>query len=351
MPTAPSEGDFLTQTGSTIFLPTPTTNGSMPDLSDTLMTSTGGSGSGVLATLQFQVIAPCTNTPIKLQNIVLLEPNPIGTMAGTPNPEITPTSTSATAAVTLAGGGPPVANAGNNQVVLINTPVTFNGSKSLSSGNNPTYTWSFFDGAQKTLDGVVASYTFTTEGTYAVSLTLQDSLGSSNSTIAVAVVSKVGPVANITLQGVTGQSALVDQVITFNGVQSYAPGGETIQSYLWKMGDGSQTMNTSITSHTYTAAGTYNVSLTVTDADGNTDTASVTINVVQTSTSAPTPSSSAHTTPSPSQSQDTTPQPTPTQTQIPIQQSESLPTSVLAILVLMTLFVFGGSFFWLRKRT
>jgi len=57
------------------------------------------------------------------------------------------------------------------------TQVILNGSNSLSTGQNAVYTWSFFDGTSKTLNGMVTNYTFNLPGNYNVTLTVQDSLG------------------------------------------------------------------------------------------------------------------------------------------------------------------------------
>jgi PKD repeat protein len=55
----------------------------------------------------------------------------------------------------------------------------------------------------------------------------------------------------------------VDEVVTFDGTGSSDPDGDIV-SYEWSFGDDS-TGTGETTSHSYTAAGTYNISLTVTD--------------------------------------------------------------------------------------
>jgi PKD repeat protein len=243
---------------------------------------------------------------------------------GTPNPTITPTSDSCTAAVTLVINGEPVANAGQDQVVHQGTLVIFNASNSVSSGSNPIYTWSFIDGTPKILEGMIANYTFNRPGKYTVTLTLQDSLGTDNSTVIITVLSNTKPIAKITLQGITAeQSASVEQSITFSGSESYEPGNGTICSYLWNMGDGIGIGTGQTITYAYALPGTYNVTLTVFDANDNNATTSTIINVVQSSS------------PSPSYS----------------QQSFSLPPAILAILLLVTITVLVGAIFWLRKRT
>ncbi|MCD6434439.1 MAG: PKD domain-containing protein, partial [Candidatus Diapherotrites archaeon] len=69
----------------------------------------------------------------------------------------------------------------------------------------------------------------------------------------------------------TPENATVDETITFNASSSYDPDG-TIVSYEWDFGDGNITNTThEILNHSYSEAGSYEVTLTVTDNDGATD--------------------------------------------------------------------------------
>jgi PKD repeat protein len=65
-----------------------------------------------------------------------------------------------------------------------------------------------------------------------------------------------------------------DHTCTFDGSGSWTGSGEIV-SYRWDFGDGTTGSNNTIT-HTYTAAGTYGVTLTVTDSTGATATRSTT---------------------------------------------------------------------------
>jgi PKD repeat protein len=348
----PTEGPFLSQSGGTTFIPTAAGKGKIPDISDTLLSQNSSSGSGVLATLQFQVIAPCAGTQVKLTNIALEGPTDISTGVA---PDITPTLTTASASVSLSVGGAPVANAGINQTVIPGTNVVFNGTNSVSTGTNPSYSWTFNDVTPQTLSGVVANYTFNNVGQYVVTLTVQDSGGSSNATIIVNVLTVSAPVAKISVTGLNGQEqAAVGQALAFSANGSYVPGNGTIQYYYWTFGDGSPAANITQSSgitHAYSSQGSFTVDLTVfaTDGKSGNDTTTITVGQGGTNTSAnptSTPSSSSN---QPTRSS----QPNQNSNSGPDSSSQgsSLPSSILAILILITIAVLVGSTFWLRKRT
>ena len=69
---------------------------------------------------------------------------------------------------------PPVADAGTDQNVLINTTVSFDGSGSTDDGTI-SYEWNF--GNTATSSGVTSTHTYTATGTYTVTLTVTDDEG------------------------------------------------------------------------------------------------------------------------------------------------------------------------------
>jgi hypothetical protein len=75
---------------------------------------------------------------------------------------------------------------------------------------------------------------------------------------------------------------------TFNASGSYDNDGQ-IDNYVWDFGDGSRSQGTQLTSHTYTADGTYDVMLTVTDDGGLTSTLTqpVVVNSISTNSNVP----------------------------------------------------------------
>lgn len=87
----------------------------------------------------------------------------------------------------------PIANAGPDQTVGEETPITFDGSASTDNVNIANYVWSFIDITPQTLTGVNPTYTFATPGTYIVTLNVTDAAGSSDTdTVQITVLLQVG---------------------------------------------------------------------------------------------------------------------------------------------------------------
>ncbi|MFE4467796.1 PKD domain-containing protein [Leifsonia sp. NPDC056824] len=140
--------------------------------------------------------------------------------------------------------------------------VNVDGSASTDSdGTIASYSWNFGDGSVVT--GPTASHTYLQGGSYNVSLTVTDNQGATNTTSqGVSVTApppNQPPVASFT-------SSATYLAASFDGTSSSDPDG-TVASWAWDFGDGS-TGAGSTASHTYAAAGTYQVKLTVTDNMG-----------------------------------------------------------------------------------
>ena len=137
-------------------------------------------------------------------------------------------------------------------------------------GSVASYAWSFGDGGSAS--GVTATHRYAAGGTYAVSLTVTDDKGATDTTTRQVAVSapNAAPRATavVTANGLT---------INANGSSSTDPDG-TIASHAWTFGDGDSS-SLADASHTYAAAGTYDVTLTVTDDDGATDRATQQVTV------------------------------------------------------------------------
>jgi len=167
----------------------------------------------------------------------------------------------------------PIADAGPPITAMVGDSVSFDGSASNDAdGTIASYTWDFGDGS--TGSGVTTTHTYNVVGTYTVTLTVKDNLGATASDTTTATIK-----ANQPPEAHAGSSRniFVGHIVTFNGYLSNDPDG-TIVSYVWDFGDGLSASG-SLVQHTYSAKGTYTVTLTVTDNKDATDTASITIKV------------------------------------------------------------------------
>lgn len=155
------------------------------------------------------------------------------------------------------------------QVNGTSDPATFNFDGSFSSGYGLSYSWSFGDGNGG--GGSQAQHTYSSDGTYNVSLTVTDSAGQTSYSSQSVTVFVPTPYASF------GTNQAGDPaVFAFDASSSYGHG----LSYSWDFGDGNSGSGINPT-HQYQANGTYTVTLTVTDEIGQTSQAqtSVTISV------------------------------------------------------------------------
>jgi len=161
-----------------------------------------------------------------------------------------------------------------------------------TSTNSPTsWMWTFGDGGTSTLKN--PSHTYTTAGSYTVSLTVTNSGGSNTLTRTnyITVTSAIPPNASFTGSPTSGVAPLT---VTFTDVSTNSP-----TSWAWTFGDGG-TSTLKNPSHTYTTAGAYTVSLTVTNSGGR-STASMT-NYITVPAPTPTPTPTPSPAPAPASS-------------------------------------------------
>lgn len=156
--------------------------------------------------------------------------------------------------------------------------VAFDASTSTDvEGPIADYTWNFGDGQTGT--GVSPTHVYDTAGTYTVTLTVKDggSLTSSVSHDVIARNPNVVPTAAFT--------ETKDFLALAVDASSSTDSDGTISGYSWNFGDGANATGATAT-HTYTASGTYDVSLTVTDDRGGSATTTKSI-VVEAANVAP----------------------------------------------------------------
>jgi len=125
----------------------------------------------------------------------------------------------------------------------------------------------------------VSAHTFATAQTFVVNLVVTDSAGRTNSKNFPVTVAIAQPTVLITA---SPSSPAIGQTVSFNSNgTTYYPGSSS-GTFAWTFGDNSAiTAQNSVANptHSYTAAGTYSVSLSVTDSKGRTGVGTVTVTV------------------------------------------------------------------------
>lgn len=162
--------------------------------------------------------------------------------------------------------------------VLITTPVAsftrspLSGATPLTvtftdtSANTPTtWLWNFGDGTTATTQNT--SHTYTTAGTYTATLTATNSAGSHSTSQNISVTIP----AVVSSFTVSSSSALTSTVVAFTDTSTNTP-----TAWLWNFGDGA-TSTLQNPTHAFSAAGTYQVTLTATNTSGGTASAPTTM--------------------------------------------------------------------------
>lgn len=163
---------------------------------------------------------------------------------------------------------PPVAQITPVPITILGHPTTFDGSVSSDSdGTIASYHWDFGDGTSG--DGVTANHTYVSAGTYQVTLTVTDNAGAVATATATARVD-APPVARIA----PVPTVILGETAAFDGSASSDSDG-TVVIYQWNFGDNASGSGSQAT-HTYSASGTFQVTLTVTDDAGATGAVAVT---------------------------------------------------------------------------
>jgi hypothetical protein len=117
---------------------------------NSVLTDTGASGSGTLATLYFQILSPCVETSVLLSNITLYEPNKSDDKIGTLPTPIIPVSDSVSGFVSLILPGVQMQMLARVKRFLRGQQLPWMLQISFFR-RKPTYTWSFVDGTLKHL--------------------------------------------------------------------------------------------------------------------------------------------------------------------------------------------------------
>jgi len=186
------------------------------------------------------------------------------------NGAITTESTS----VAIANNLPPIANAvASSSSGKAPLAVSFDGGGSTDDdGNVVSWDWNFDDGNTNT--GEVAVHAFTAVGTYQVELTATDDNGDTDTTTVTVQVN--APVPPVAVANATPDGTKAPLGVLFSSAGSIDNDG-SILGYSWDFDDGSALSTSVNPSHLFTAAGTFEVTLTVTDDDFLTTSATLTV--------------------------------------------------------------------------
>ncbi len=157
---------------------------------------------------------------------------------------------------------PPVADAGGNYTGSVGVAVEFDGSGSSDpDGTIVSYAWDFGDGSTSTDES--PTHTYTSAGTFDVTLTVTDDGGATDTDQVTATISASGNLPPVVDPGgpYTGG---VGQPISFDASNTFDPDGDPL-IFMWVFARGTPPVFGETATHTWDAAGDYTVILTVTD--------------------------------------------------------------------------------------
>jgi len=159
----------------------------------------------------------------------------------------------------------PVANFTYSNTTCLGQQVNFTDLTQANGGGSiQIWAWTFGDplsGANNNSTLQNPTHSFTTAGTFTVTLTVTSSSGCVNTYTAPPITINALPTANFTYT-----SACEGSPTTFTD-GSTTPGSTTIVSYAWLFGDGG-TSNSQSPQHIYSTYGNYSVTLTITNSNG-----------------------------------------------------------------------------------
>lgn len=166
----------------------------------------------------------------------------------------------------------PIADFTPSSPTCITKTVTFTDASLPNSGSLNKWTWNFGDGSAPVVatTNTPQTHTYTTAGTYNVTLQVETDKGCVSIVTSKQVVVSPLPVPGFVLPG----NCVNDPITQFTDTSSIADGTQSQFTYLWNFGDANATAGNPNTStiknatHKYTATGNYNVTVTVTSNNG-----------------------------------------------------------------------------------
>ena len=184
---------------------------------------------------------------------------------------------------------PPVADASGPYTGTEGSPITLNGSGTYDpEGRVISYEWDLDnDGVYDDATGVTPAYTWKDDYSGSIGLRVTDAGGAISTATTAVTINNVPPIVEA---GADINNAIASTPLNFSG--SFTdPGQLDTHTIVWNFGDGSPTVNGTLTpTHTYISSGNYTVTLTVSDDDGGVGTDTLAANVIS-----PTPSTTTYT--------------------------------------------------------
>jgi PKD repeat protein len=157
--------------------------------------------------------------------------------------------------------------------------ITFNAEASRAAAGRHivSYDWSF--GTGQTSSGITVGFAYSAPGTYQVTLTVTDDAGNPGTTTQSVTIGGTGGLQAV-LKVSPPNGGTTATVFQFDGAES-TRGANPIVQYRINFGDNTPDYISTVplTTHQFTAAGTYQVSLQVTDSAGRTSVARISVGV------------------------------------------------------------------------
>ncbi|MBN1580413.1 MAG: PKD domain-containing protein [Anaerolineae bacterium] len=131
-------------------------------------------------------------------------------------------------------------------------------SATITSGSGITYSWYFGDGSESETSVPVVSHTYAGVSTFTATVTASNSINARQSTTTV-IIQDVPPMASFTTSSpdTLGETTVLTNTSTGSNL-----------GFIWDFGDGSPVATGIHTTHTFTATGTFTVTLTATNSVG-----------------------------------------------------------------------------------
>ncbi|UCG69444.1 MAG: PKD domain-containing protein [Thermoplasmata archaeon] len=170
----------------------------------------------------------------------------------------------------------PIPDAGFDGSINEDDMYYFDGSSSTDNVGIVFYNWTFGDGGYDFGTNITTNHTYKSEGRYVVFLKVTDEAGNWEEDSLTIYVNNILPVA----EAGPNQTVNEGELVTFDGGDSWDTPSDTLNlMYIWYYGDGFIGAG-KVTTHIYTAPGTYIVTLMVNDDNGATSYDILTITVM-----------------------------------------------------------------------